>query len=44
MKYFLMSDIDIHQLNLGQLGNVKTLVENPFKKYDLCTSWTINAQ
>jgi hypothetical protein len=37
-EFFFMSDIDIHQLNLGQFGSVETLVENPFKKYDLCTS------
>jgi hypothetical protein len=34
--YFLMNDIDIHQLNLRPFGNVKNLVENSFKKCVFC--------
>ncbi len=42
-EFFLMNDIDIHQLNLRPFGSVKMLVENPFEKCVFCTSSVINA-
>jgi hypothetical protein len=32
-EFFLVYDIDIHQLNLGKSINLKFLDEIPFKKY-----------
>jgi len=32
MNFFVVNDIDIHQLNLGPFKSLKSLVENPFKK------------
>jgi len=29
MKFFMVNDIDIHQLNLGPIKSFKNLVENP---------------
>jgi hypothetical protein len=32
MIFLVVSDIDIHQLNLKPIRNLQILVENPFKK------------
>ncbi len=32
MNFFMVYDIDIHQLNQGNFGNLKFLDEIPFKK------------
>ncbi len=32
MNFLVVSDIDVHQLNLRPFRNLKFLVENPFKK------------
>jgi hypothetical protein len=32
MNFFVVNNIDIHQLNLKPFRSLKSLVENPFKK------------
>jgi len=32
VNFFVMNDIDIHQLNIGPFIILKCLVKNPFKK------------
>jgi hypothetical protein len=33
MNFLVVSDIDVHQLNLRLFKSLQFLVENPFKKY-----------
>jgi hypothetical protein len=32
MNFLVVSEIDVHQLNLKQFKSLEVLVENPFKK------------
>jgi hypothetical protein len=43
VNVFMVYDIDIHQLNLGQFRNLKFLDEIPLKKYVFCICLVMNA-
>jgi hypothetical protein len=43
MNFFVVNDIDIHQLNLKPFKSLKSLIENPFKKCVSLHFWIINA-
>jgi hypothetical protein len=38
MNFLVVSDIDVHELNLRPFRNLQFLVENPFEKCVFCTS------
>jgi hypothetical protein len=38
MIFLVVSDIDVHELNLRPFRSLQVLVENPFEKCVLCTS------